>query len=253
MCTLLTVSADKFSRALEQHIRHDAMYNPHGFACLMLGKDGADTIIRSMSIDTILLVLRNSEWNRMFLHSRYATQGVVRLDTTHGWAEEGVFYFHNGCLSSADADMYEVDSQAIGLWLQRGGTERALEGLKTEAFANVFMVDVVSGMYVVSRSPYGSLYTDKEGNFATVPCGEINIAVVPGTVEHWRYADQIPEISAEIETELEQDIYDEIQPATDEELENISQWRLAMGDDVVIGDDGIEDFISPSLRKKLRA
>ena len=257
MCTLLTVSAGLWSRALENHIRRDAENNPHGFSLLLLSEYGAETILRSMDINVILSTLRNSEWTRMFLHSRYATQGSVRLDNTHGWSEDGVFYMHNGCLTSKDSWSYEVDSQAIGEWIKYGGIDRALAELRSEMFANVFMIDVNDEYFVVSKSASGSLYTDGQGNYATVPFADICSPVVPGTVDYWWYGDAVAsEPAAPADAPLSSDYtidddgLDDLPPATDEELERYQAW-LERG--ILPDDDGIGDYVSPSLRAKRRA
>lgn len=201
MCTLLTLSAEKWSREAEARIKQDAEWNPDGFSLLLVTPDGAHSQLRAMDIETILLLLRNVEWSRFFLHSRYATQGEVRLDTTHGWAEEGVFYQHNGCLSSPDARAYEVDSQAIGAWLFEGGVEFALGRLRDEKFANVFLIDVVAGFYAVSRSVAGSLFTDGDGNYSTHPVGDVCLSVMPG-VDYWSAWDVRPEAPVDFEKYL---------------------------------------------------
>jgi hypothetical protein len=248
MCTLLTVSADKYNRALESHIRRDARNNPDGFACLLLDANGHHTIVRSMSIETILTMLRNAPWERMFLHSRYATQGEVRLDNTHGWAEQGTFYMHNGCLQSRDADVYEVDSQAIGGWLIAGGMEYALQQLRSEQFANVFMVDLISGYYAVTKSAYGSLFTDGRGNYATNPIGDIAVPAVPGSVDFWWYSESDPEALADESYVIDDDGLDgtDLPPPVDMEIESLEQWREHMNAD----DDGMGDYVSPSLRRR---
>lgn len=169
MCTILTVSSAFYSRGLERRILEDAKGNGHGFALLLTDEKGALLSLRSMDIEPILALIRSVPWERLFLHSRWATQGQISLTNTHGWQSDSVFYFHNGCLTSKDAYNWPVDSQAIGQWVSEGGVAGALEKLKSEAFANVFLVDADKGYYSVSRGTGGSLYTDGNGNYSTNP------------------------------------------------------------------------------------
>jgi hypothetical protein len=265
MCTLLTIGAEQWSRAMENHIKDDAFHNPHGFALLLLNKHGARTILRSMDIEPILALLRNSDWERMFLHSRWATQGSVRLDNTHGWSDDGVFYMHNGCLMSKDGDSYPVDSQAIGEWIRHGGVDRALQNLQMEMFANVFMVDLDGGYYAVNRSMHGTLFTDGMGNYATNPIGSISMDVVPG-VEYWWYVEgDEAKLVDQDDYEIDDDGLDDVvESALDEADREYLAWRaraglttelptVLMDDEWREDDDGIGDYIPIALRNKRRA
>lgn len=258
MCTLLTIGADQWSRAMERHIQNDAMHNPHGFALLLLAEGGARTVLRTMDIEPILSLLRNTEWERMFLHSRWATQGSVRLDNTHGWSDDGVFYMHNGCLMSMDADSYPVDSQAIGEWLREGGVDYAIQNLKGEAFANVFMVDLEGGYYAVNRSQHGALYTDGFGNYATTAVGDISVEVMPG-VEYWWYVETAtPMIAEQGDYAIDDDGLDVVDLAmATADREYLREWRERMGFDMTLDDPdsdmGIGDYVPLHLRSKRRA
>jgi hypothetical protein len=191
MCTLLTLSADKWGRAAEARIRRDADSNPDGLSLLLIPESGEVTHLRTLRVDEVLLALRNFKWERFILHSRWATQGTVNLRNTHGWdAGQGVYYFHNGCLAHPDAGNHDVDSQLIGEWLEAGGVEHALGMLGDEGFANVILADVEGREMWVSRSAGGSLHTDGRGNYATASDADLGITqdVEPGV-----YVLQLPE------------------------------------------------------------
>lgn len=241
MCTLLTVSSEFFSRALEQRILDDAQHNPDGFSLLLTAEEGTHTLIRTMDVSLVLSVLRSASWDRMFLHSRFATQGSVGLENTHGWENDGVFYFHNGCLSAPESIGLPVDSQAIGLWLNEGGIEHAMERLALEPFANVFMVDTQTGFYTICRSTSGSLHTDGQGNFSTAAFGTIAMPVAPGAQEFQFcevYGISLPEA---FETTLKH-VWD---------IDTVDALRAYnLNDTWDIRDDGIDDYISPSLRRR---
>lgn len=186
MCTLLTLSSAKWGRAAEKRIREDASANPHGMSLLLIKEDGSASQLRTFDVQLVLTVLRNSDWARFFLHSRWSTQGEVNLQNTHGWEEDGVFYMHNGCLSHPDAGRHAVDSQLIGEWLRAGDRRHALASLEGEGFANVLLVTPEIGEYIVSRSVGGSLHTDGEGNFSTSDDAELGLVqdVTPGYTVH---------------------------------------------------------------------
>jgi len=241
MCTILTVSSEFFSRALEQRILMDGENNSDGFSLLLVSDDGAHTIIRTMDVQTALMVLRSADWSRMLLHSRYATQGSVGLVNTHGWEATGVFYFHNGCLSAPEAQSLPVDSQAIGVWLAQAGVDYALQRLATETFANVFLVDVTTGLYTVSRSLSGSLYSDGHGNFSTQPFGTVCEPVSVGfqkfefceVYEEPVYTPQIWDIDTVDDMRLARSRWDQL---------DLNDWD--------IDGDGLSDYVSPSLRRR---
>ncbi len=263
MCTLLTIGADQWNRDMEIHVQMDAISNPHGFALLLLDSKGMRTILRSMEIEPILSLLRNMPWERMFLHSRWATQGSIGLDNTHGWHADGVFYMHNGCLSSPDAHKYPVDSQAIGEWIESGGVPQAVQMLRRETFANVFMVDLEVGDYTVYRSTSGSLFTDGLGNYSTNPVGDISKAVGSGPY-YWYlegFAEDAPTATtfAADDVSIDDDgLDDTIKELAlgEEDAEYLREWheRLQRDDDMDATDYcGVGDYLPASLRFKRRA
>ncbi len=172
MCTLMTLHNSKWSTKMENRIRKDAIENPDGFALLLMTSDGAHSIFRTFDIDAVVMLLNTVTWSRMFLHCRYATQGAVTLDNSHGWSNQGVFYMHNGRLAAPEARLFPVDSQAIGDWLE-SGIDTALKDLWAEPYANVFLINTVENYYVVNRSLGGQLYTDGRGNYSTNRVGNI--------------------------------------------------------------------------------
>jgi hypothetical protein len=166
VCTIITVSRDLYTRDVWRRIREDATRNNDGWSLLLTGPKGPTTLLRSMDFQQIEDAL-DGRWDRMFLHSRMATQGEPSVANAHGWVVDGVCVMHNGGLRAPEALKCDVDSQAICLWIRQGGMDYALKRLKSEFFANVFMIDMDSGIYVVHRSSIGSLYTDGYGNYST--------------------------------------------------------------------------------------
>ncbi len=173
MCTLLTVSAEKYTAEVARQMIEDARGNPHGFSLVLVRNNKASTVVRTMDFRVIFETLDNTRWDRFFLHCRFATQGSVQLTNTHGWDYADVFVMHNGVLFGPDADRFSVDSMAIGQWVCDGGIEHALDKLREQPFANVFMIDSTENVYVVHHTSAGSLYTDYEGNYSTHAVGDI--------------------------------------------------------------------------------
>lgn len=166
MCTIMTVSKEVWSEEIEKQILTDSYTNSDGFALLLFTEQGAHTILRSFSVEAVLELLNSLPWSRMFLHCRYATKGGVSLENIHGWANQGVFYMHNGAIAAPESALFAVDSQAIGEWLE-GGVDTATKELQAEPYANVMLIDTRSNYYVVNRSKGGTLFTDGRGNFST--------------------------------------------------------------------------------------
>jgi hypothetical protein len=131
----------------------------------------------------VLDTLYGVDFERVWLHQRFATQGEVSLASCHGWSYRGQIVMHNGVLRDPAAQRLPVDSMAIGRWLLNGTADAKLAA---EGFANVFVVDTEAWQYTVYRSPGGSLYTDGNGNYSTeaIP-GLINLPVLPGAEVHW--------------------------------------------------------------------
>lgn len=172
MCTLMTIHKSKWSAKAERRIERDAMLNPDGMCLMLIDDYGAHSMFRTFDVQSVLNLLNTVSWTRMFLHCRYATQGRTSLENIHGWSSQGVFYMHNGSIQSPLAGLMPVDSQAIGEWLV-SGMDHALGELRSEPYANVFLIDTNNWYYVVNRSKYGDLYTDGQGNFSTHRFGSV--------------------------------------------------------------------------------
>lgn len=180
MCTLITVTHDQYVSGVSQRIYDDAVRNNDGWSLLLTGPKGPITLLRTLDFTQVTDAL-DGRWDRMFLHSRMATQGAATVPNIHGWIVDGVCIMHNGGLRAPEAIRCDVDSQAIGVWIRNGGIDYALRRLREESFANVFLIDMESGMYVVNRSVVGSLYTDGFGNYSTYPIDDVDILQqVPG-------------------------------------------------------------------------
>lgn len=178
MCTIFTINREFFdgnSELVYQRIYEDAAGNPHGIAMLMSDQLGELTQLRTFDPQKIVEALYSYDWERVFIHCRYATGNTITLDTTHGFSAKGIYYMHNGILNGFPASRLPVDSMAIGKWLNDG---TAVQNLMRESFANVFLIDPESGEYTVIKAAGGSLHTDSKGNYSTAPCGLI-VAPVP--------------------------------------------------------------------------
>lgn len=186
MCTLITT--DTNSPELEKRIRADAVSNSDGWSLLMLDKNGTHTFTRTLSLETLVNLINGQPWARIFLHSRFATQGSKKLQNCHGWDADGYFYFHNGVLRSPEARVYAVDSQLIGKWLRKHGARETMTQLVSESFANVLVCSIDKSEYWAFHSRGGSLYADGKGNFSTNAFGDINI---PCKSDHYYY-NQLP-------------------------------------------------------------
>jgi len=190
MCTILTVNSKFDKQLVVDRITTDGYNNPDGFS-LMVQKGRDFSMTRSTSLDLITDLVWYSNWDRIWLHSRFATQGSVSLENTHGWNHDSTYVMHNGCLSDADTAKFPVDSQLIVDWVRLGGVPLALAKLKFETFANVFLIDSDTGEYTVHRTGGGSLYMDGIGNYSTQPFGDIT-KIVPNSTVIYEYCPMPP-------------------------------------------------------------
>lgn len=200
MCTIMTVTPELYGSKLWRRIFTDAAQNADGFSLILIDWQGASTIIRTMDIKNVTQLLERADWDRMFLHCRFATQGEAVLKNTHGWSADGVYYMHNGMISDPASMHYNVDSQVIGAWL-RQGVPHAMEKLLTEKYANVFLIDTNENYYTVSRSQVGTLYTDWRGNYSTNKMGPIRHRVPDGVQNCYWLVDPAQEQRATVATE----------------------------------------------------
>lgn len=177
MCTILTfdkLSYDTNPDVFLGRLLVDSYINSDGFSALVLGVDETQQhLIRSMNYESfekqLEAILDSVDWTRAWVHCRAATTGFVGINGCHGFAAERFSVFHNGVLTSPGASFFAVDSELIAESLAYDGLDFTLTWLKTEAFANVFIVDTETGEYAVSRSITGNLFTDGKGNYSTNP------------------------------------------------------------------------------------
>lgn len=187
MCTILTVSNTTVDiDSLVKHIESDGASNPHGFSLLMVTDNDKPMIIRSMDLAPIIDAVSFFKWKRIFLHTRYATQGGPKLQNTHGWNTDGAFVFHNGFIRSGEADRFEVDSQAIVHWLGKHTRRKAIGKLLAENYANVMVVDTEENDYLIIRAKSGRLFTDGKGNYSTNELGPVKIPVKTKTCSDFK-------------------------------------------------------------------
>ena len=185
MCTILTANNTIPAHKIIEQLKEDAWSNPDGFAMLMVQKNGKPLFIQSLDIEPILSLIEYSEFERIFVHTRYATQGKSALQNCHGWQANGVYVFHNGSIRSRISDKFDVDSEAIRYWLDNYGIDETIDKLIDEPFANVFLVDIEQGQYIVQRSRTGSLFTDGNGNYSTHDFDAINIPLAQDSLEQF--------------------------------------------------------------------
>jgi predicted glutamine amidotransferase len=143
---------------------------------MILG-NGKPLFMTSLDSEAITNMIELMDYNRVFIHTRYATQGKSALQNCHGWNSGSTYVFHNGSIRSKIADKFEVDSMAIKYWLDTYGLDETLDRLENEPFANVFLVDLDKSFFVVSRSMTGSLFTDGNGNYSTNSFDNITMPV----------------------------------------------------------------------------
>lgn len=181
MCSIITVNKETLSlRKLEKYLLRESTVNNDGMSLLLQSETGELTALKTFDLNTIMVLLETTDWQRMWMHMRAATQGEVTLRNTHGWmTSNGTTIMHNGILFDKDSYKFNVDSELIVDWVETCGIELTLELLLTENYANVFIIENL-GDYYVSRTKSGSLFTDGKGNFATNQIGRINQAVKPG-------------------------------------------------------------------------
>jgi predicted glutamine amidotransferase len=170
-----------------QQIQDDALYNNDGWSVVLLGKKPEDTVIsQSLDLESILTVVENTKWERMFFHARLSTTSTAGIFGCHNFTTVGDgrkanvkkgFWIvqHNGILRSPESREYLVDSMYIAEVVRQHGIEAAKAYLTTnEEYANVFLVNPETGMYVVTRSVTNSLYTDNMGNYSTNKFGPMD-------------------------------------------------------------------------------
>jgi len=183
MCTIITANSDINRTALVARIMSDSLSNSDGYSMLMVLKTGKPLNITSLDVEAITNLIELMDYERVFIHTRFATHGVSALQNCHGWNAGGTYIFHNGSIRSKIADKFEVDSMAIKYWIENYGLNETLDKLSSEPFANVFLVDLDEKSYVVHRSSTGSLYTDGRGNYSTSQFDTVNLPVEPDTFE----------------------------------------------------------------------
>jgi hypothetical protein len=153
----------------------DMKWNRDGFSLLLTDQFGdVVTSLRTMDGDAIVGMLSSVRFARAFLHCRMATQGSTSLDNVHGWSLNGVYVQHNGILSDVRAKQLPVDSMLILLKIKELGINKTLVWLKSQSYANVFVIDSTTSTYYMSRTTVGSLFTDGQGNYSTNAIGGIS-------------------------------------------------------------------------------
>lgn len=185
MCTILTADNTIDRKELVDRIYNDSFSNPDGFALLMIQANGKPLFVQSLDIEPIVSLVEYSEFSRVFIHTRYATQGKSALQNCHGWNANGTYVFHNGSIYSRIAEKFTVDSEAIRYWLENYGIDETIDRLIDESFANVFLVDIENGQYIVHRSRTGSLFTDGNGNYSTHSFASLTIPVPQDSLEQF--------------------------------------------------------------------
>jgi len=160
-------SYDKDNDKIIKHLDQGDISNDHGCSLLLVNGYGEHTLVRSLDWDLVRNIMGNSDWDLAFIHQRYTTQGEANLMNTHFWQVGDFFYCHNGVLNHQDTYNYEVDSQVIGQHLEQGKVWDAISYCQRESYANVFIINLKTKSFWVTRSQVNSLYTDGNNQYST--------------------------------------------------------------------------------------
>lgn len=185
MCTIMTVDRRTFvldPEAFLKQVLSDQRHNDDGSGLLLYNPKASAgsefSLIRTFDVAHVFTILKHGEWERFWLHNRWATQGAVSVDNIHMWSMRGVYFCHNGMLRTEPSQKTPVDSMAIGHWLrdlQIGGTIDHI--IKRESYANVLLVDTRAKAYYAVRCSGGSLYTDGFGNYSSHQVSDLTTPV----------------------------------------------------------------------------
>lgn len=170
MCTIMTFSREEFLKhdiAIVEQIRRDSVGNPHGMSLILISEEPSE--LKAHNVEQVIDHLTQNEWNRFFLHCRFATGSYLNLPGIHGWASTtGWMVHHNGILHHPEAQKLPVDSILIAHLLDYMDVEDVATWLTlNESYANVFMIHPEEWKYYVVRCVNGSLYEDKKGNYSS--------------------------------------------------------------------------------------
>lgn len=189
MCTIMTVDKDSYTDDVFAQIKADARYNDDGWSLALISNGGVRDVIHTMSLPVIQAALDNEDWDRMFLHARAATgMSDINVLNSHGFRSYPYLIFHNGFIMNSENHL-PVDSEQIGIWLDTLGEAGCLQKLYSEGFANVMLLNVKTGDYLIHRSKTGTLFTDGDGNYSTNEVGYMRIPVK----EYTQYKFRMPE------------------------------------------------------------
>jgi hypothetical protein len=186
MCTIMTLSREFYELNKDQVLKRielDARGNNDGWALILLGERPSQTVqMQSLMLEPITKMIEsNSKWTRMFLHARLATTSTAGIHGCHNFSTIGTglkkdlnfgawLVQHNGILRHPESRKYLVDSMYIAEKLRtRGLIETKKYLLEVEDYANVFLVNIQTGKFSVTRSVTGSLHTDGLGNYSSQP------------------------------------------------------------------------------------
>ncbi len=188
MCQIHTITRTSWEKNINEwleHLRDGALINYHGSALVLIDEDtGEHSVLRSKNWDDVeALLLANNHWTQAFIHQRYSTRGGTGLENVHFWQSNDVLYCHNGVFQGKEQAQFNVDSNIIGQYLEEQGIWGALGYMQSQEYANVFMIDLIDGVYYISRSVTNTLYTDNDGSFSTFPLDSVcEMPVVAGTI-----------------------------------------------------------------------
>lgn len=183
MCTILTFDRWLYSKskeALLERINKDANSNDDGWAVVFLGSSSNQTIMmQSLELSSVLAAIDTVPWDRVFLHSRLSTTSTDGIFGCHNFTTVGNglesnvsngywIVQHNGILKAPITRDYLVDSMYIAEVIRENGLEAGISYMRDiEDYANVFLINPITGKYVVVRSQTNTLYTDNFGNYST--------------------------------------------------------------------------------------
>lgn len=204
MCTLLTVDRTKYlsnETVIRNLINQNHRGNFHGWSLYLSSSIPSECRLFSgmdCPDDFTLDNLPELEWDRLFLHQRYATSSNINIANNHHFSGGNYIIMHNGVLSlPQNHTHYSVDSKYLADKMERMYGKNPLkiqyflENLAKKEYANIMMIETqeqTEGSYIIVRSARGSLFTDGNGNYSTAPSVLFPMPATVGVYHHTSWA-----------------------------------------------------------------
>jgi hypothetical protein len=200
MCTLLTLDRATYlanEPAMRILINQNHRGNYHGWSLYLSSQIPAECRLFSGMDEPdsfILDSLQDLEWDRLFLHQRYATSSNINIANNHHFSGGNYIIMHNGMLTlPTNHQHYSVDSKYIADKMERmyGKDSRKIDfflnNLALKEYANLMLIETqeqIEGAYIIVRSAIGKLYTDNKGNYSTASNPLFPIRATVGVHHH---------------------------------------------------------------------